>query len=118
MLEQMREQMRIDNEQQRADMRENFASLRTQMAQMVTQEAFRAEQQRRDEQYASLSQDIVEKYAAQVTSLNAEQRDRRQGDKDQQIQLDGFKRWLWSLAIALLLPIALFLGQAYLARSS
>lgn len=94
------------HEQLRADMREGFQGINSRLDRLVSTDAFAAEQRRVDDKLKDLADDIA-----------AERESRKIGDQQQQTALDKLiatQRWL---LVAIVLPIALFLGNIYISRS-
>ena len=102
-------------EQQRADMREGFAQLNSRLDKLVSQDAFQAEQRRVEDRLKAIERDQAAEKVDRLAAIAAEEQDRKDGDATQQGQLDSFKKFLWAFGVALVLPVALFLANIYLA---
>lgn len=103
-------------EQQRTDIRDSFAQLNARLDKLVTTEAFAAEQRRVDDKFRDMAKSIGEAKASSVDAMNDERQARKDGDAAQQKLIDklvGNIRWI---AVSIVIPIALFVANIYLAR--
>lgn len=90
--------------------------LEARLDKVVTQEAFNAEQRRVDDKFKDLAEDIAAERALRQAAIDGESVAREKGDAHQQEALDRLianQKWI---AIAILLPIGLFLANLYFAR--